>query len=67
MTASDSDYQKVFFDYTKTLDNILLSRLCLDNDVNVSCFLSWVAADKVRQAKLQEVTQSRIIAMEKSK
>lgn len=60
-------YQKVFFEYTKNLENIMLGSLCLRHDIRVSQFLLWMSADKVRQAKFQEVTESRIVAMEKSK
>ena len=63
----EQNFQKVLFEYTKNLDQSLLGRICLDHQVEVTSFLSWIRADKVRLYKMQEVTETRLVEMEKAK
>lgn len=64
---TDNNYQIAFYEFTHTLDNVLLAPICMEHKIEVTSFLAWVAADTVRQAKMQEVVQTRIVAMEKAK
>lgn len=61
------DYRKTFFEFTSTLEPVLLGQICLNNSVDVLDFVAWINYCPVRQAKMNEITHSRIIAMEKKR
>ena len=63
----EEEMQLVFFAYTYTLEPVGLGALCQQHDMRVEAFLAWVDRDKVRVAKMAEVTQTRIMDKEKNK
>ena len=63
----EDQYQKIFFLYTQSLDQISLGQICMKFKVEAHNFLIWTSTCPVRSAKIQEVQQSRVIELEKKK
>ena len=62
----EREYQKAFFNYTCILTPVGLGALCREHDISMDSLLAWIDADPVRKAKMQEVTQTRILEREKN-
>jgi hypothetical protein len=63
----EDQYQIIFFEYTKSLDQIALGQICLKYKVEAHNFLIWTSTCPIRSAKLQEVQHTRVMELERNR